>query len=85
MGLISSDQATVSCAVTGRAPLGKEVRRLREGIALANKTRRSRVLWCKGRRPTLEGDTLTKAAMSSLKIVAGAVLTGTMPVLLWAR
>jgi hypothetical protein len=28
-------------------------------------------------------DTLTKAAMSSLKIVAGAVLTVTMPVLLW--
>jgi hypothetical protein len=28
-------------------------------------------------------DTLTKAAMSSLKIAAGAVLTGAMTVLLW--
>jgi hypothetical protein len=33
--------------------------------------------------PTLERDTLTKAAMSSLKIVAGPVLTGTMTVLPW--
>jgi hypothetical protein len=28
-------------------------------------------------------DTLTKAAMSSLKIAAGAVLTGVITVLLW--
>jgi hypothetical protein len=54
--------------------------------ALANNMRRSRVYGAGRHAPlmcSMIQDTLIRAAMSSLKVAAGAIVTGAMTVLLW--
>jgi hypothetical protein len=59
---------------------------LSQPFALANNMRGSRVYGARRHAPLMRSmmqDTLARAAKSSLKVAAGAILTGAMMVLLW--